>query len=110
MDVDDLTKDAEYFKDGVEILGLSMNEMESFINPGAAAAQQNNNYMQQSPVSLISSNGLSLNVNPSNAGLVEKLEKIGDSSNRNNLETIAVNDIEEIGEHCVRLLSDIHQV
>ena len=112
MDVDDLTKDAEYFKDGVEILGLSMNEMESFINPGAAAAQKNhNNYMQQqSPVSLISSNGVSLNVNPSNAGLVEKLEKIGDSTNRNNLETIAVNDIEEIGEHCVRLLSDIHQV
>jgi len=38
MDVDDLTKDAAYFKEGVEILGLSMNEMEMFINPAGAAA------------------------------------------------------------------------
>ena len=37
MDVDDLAKDAAYYKDSVEILGLSMNEMESFINPAAAA-------------------------------------------------------------------------
>lgn len=57
MDVDDLTKDAAYFKEGVEILGLSMNEMESFINPGAAAAHMS----QNSPGSgsgLISSRGV----------------------------------------------------
>lgn len=40
MGMDDLSKDAAYYKDSVEILGLSLNEMESFINPMAAAAQQ----------------------------------------------------------------------
>ena len=36
MGVEDLTKDAAYYKDSVDILGLSMNEMESFINPSPA--------------------------------------------------------------------------
>lgn len=38
MGMDDLTKDAAYYKDSVEILGLSMNEMESFINPNGMSA------------------------------------------------------------------------
>ena len=37
--MDDLTKDAAYYKDSVEILGLSMNEMEDFINPMASAGK-----------------------------------------------------------------------
>ena len=39
MGMDDLAKDAAYFKEGVEILGLSMNEMEDFINPSASAGK-----------------------------------------------------------------------
>jgi len=61
MAFDDLEKEAEYFKTGVEILGLSMNEMESFINPKVnAAATIEASYghnIADSPTSLISSRG-----------------------------------------------------
>jgi len=35
MAVDDLDKQAAYYKDSVAILGLNMNELETFINPNA---------------------------------------------------------------------------
>jgi len=56
IDVDDLAKDAAYYREGVEILGLSMNEMEMFINP---SVQQRS----CSPSSVISSRGLQVSKN-----------------------------------------------
>ena len=76
--MDDLTKDAAYYKDSVEILGLSMNEMESFINPMASAGKHPQAAMQihSGPTSLVSSRGAPVGKTAINAGLFEKLERI----------------------------------
>lgn len=106
MAVGDLTKDAEYFKEGVEILGLSMNEMELFINPGAAAASRAHTIDNSPARSLVSSSGVKVNVTTANAGLIERLDRIDDGQ-RGNMGQIDQREIEEIGDYCVRMLNDI---
>ena len=38
LQVDELQRDAQYYKDSVEILGLGLTELESFINPNNTRA------------------------------------------------------------------------
>ena len=109
MDVDDLAKDAAYYKDSVEILGLSMNEMESFINPGATPAAQNARgpgtaQRYSPPSSLISSCGAPVTKNPSNSALLDRLERL-DQVQARDLGGLGGHDIEEIGEYCVSLIN-----
>ncbi len=72
----------EYFRDAGEILGVSINELEDFMNPSAKKSGRSTESDQQR--------------------LVNRL---------NNLQSVPVDtleyDIEEIGEYCCKLLSDL---
>ena len=108
--MDDLAKDAAYYKDSVEILGLSMNEMESFINPAAVTSAAQNArgpataQRYSPPSSLISSSGAPVTKNPSNSALLDRLERIDQVQTRD-LGSLGGHDIEEIGEYCVSLIN-----
>lgn len=100
--MNDLGKDAAYYKDSVEILGLSMNEMELFINPQLSSGKNTQTVLQKnSPSSLISSRGAPVNRTSVNAGLLEKLERIDRVSAPRDLQHLGHQDIEEIGDYCV---------
>ena len=115
MGMDDLTKDAAYYKDSVEILGLSMNEMESFINPNGMSAGKHaqglrppgQKEMRQysSPSSLVSSTvnaGQLVNMTSTNAALLQRLERMEQVvSQPRELSSLANQEIEEIGDYCV---------
>ena len=108
MDVNDLAKDAAYYKDSVEILGLSMNEMELFINPLASAGKHAQAAGQMhSASSLISSRGAPVSRTTANAGLLERLELIDRVSAPRDLQHLGNQEIEEIGEYCVKLIHSI---
>ena len=96
MGVNDLDKDAAYYKEGVQILGLSQNELADFINPTA----QQPSYAQ-SPLSMVSSTGARFEKNQSNAGLLDRLENIEQMPETLN------RDIDDIGDYCIKLITDL---
>ena len=123
MGVDDLNRDAAYYKDSVEILGLSMNEMESFINPSAATVNQrasasnlrynqNDDYSPSRQSSLVSSTvnaGQLVSKTPNNAALLQRLERMEQvvAQPRELLNGLANHEIEEIGDYCVEMIGKI---
>ena len=104
MMVNDLDKDAAYYKESVQILGLSQNELADFINPSNGQAQASGQVMLdhgKSPQSMVSSTGAKFTRDQSNAGLLDKLqniEQIPETLNR---------DIDEIGDYCIKLITDL---
>ena len=104
MGINDLGKDAAYYKDSVEILGLSLNEMESFINPTAAAAEVT---PSKAAASLVSSRGTPVAPSQANAALLDRLQRIDNVMQPRDLANIGNEDIEEIGDYCVRLINDV---
>ena len=110
----DLAKDAAYYKDSVEILGLSLGEMESFINPAAAAEatqtlsnkKTTGHIHQQSPTSLVSSRGSRVARNQENSILLDRLERINHMAPKDLL-NLPNTEIEDIGEQCVRMITDM---
>ena len=110
MMMGELHKNAAYYKDSVAILGLNMNELEGFINPSASAAK-NNTYggnatasdFRKSHSSIVSSRGTHVERTHDNAALIEKIEMIDHVPTQD----LQNQDIEEIGEYCVRMIGDI---
>ena len=104
MGMEDLNKDAAYYKDSVEILGLSMNEMESFINPVSSIERNPNKHSDGiQPTSLVSSTtGAAVGRTPTNAALLQRLERMKQvAAQPRELAGLGNHEIEEIGDYCV---------
>ena len=75
---------AAYYKDSVDILGVSMNELQDFIKPAGTAADHHLDSadMQytasKSSSHLRASSGINLKVDQANVALVHTLEKLED--------------------------------
>lgn len=81
----DLLSQTEYLKDAGQILGVSMHELEDFIN---ATPKRNNK-------------ALSHRSENSHQSILGKLKRLP------NMPDTLENDIEEIGEYCVKLIGDM---
>ena len=95
---------AAYYKDSVDILGVSMNELQDFIKPNAAAAAEHHldsadmQYTaSKSSSHLRASSGMNLKVDQANVALVHTLEKLEDLD----LNQVKQQDIEEVEERCI---------
>jgi hypothetical protein len=76
--------DALDYKDSVDILGVSMHELEDFINPGTTPRQ-----------------GEQMNLEDRSQHFISRL------NNMDSLPDSMTSDIEEIGEYCCKLIDDI---
>lgn len=77
----DVLSQADYLKDAGQILGVSMHELEDFIN---ATPNRNSHRSNNSHQSIL--------------GKLKRLQNIPDTLDE---------DIEEIGEYCVKLIGDM---
>lgn len=81
-------KDAAYYKDSVQILGLSVNELEDFMNPMSSAQKHS-----------LGTSGSKRGGDNYLMAKLQRIESIPDSLNA---------DIEEIGDYCIKLISDLN--
>lgn len=84
MEISEFEKD--FYKDSVNILGVSMDELEEFMNPGAAGFSQ-------------MSGGSS---HPETLSFIAKLDKVTEIPETLN------QDIDQICNYCVKLIQDIN--
>jgi len=73
---------SEYLRDAGEILGVSMNELEDFINPTPGKKSHCSNNSKQNRI----------------LGKLKRIDQINDTLDC---------DIDEIGEYCVKLLDEM---
>ena len=104
MGLNDLDKDAAYYKESVQILGLSQHELADFINPTSGqkqAANQPGLGYGKSPQSMVSSTGVKFTRDQSNTDLLDRLENIEEIPETLN------RDIDDIGDYCIKLITDL---
>ena len=95
--------DEAYFKESVQILGLSHGELADFINPANSSQQKSQQQQYQGAKSAVSvsSSGAKYKRDESNAHLLDKLEVMEQMPDNLNQQ------IDEIGEYCVQLIADL---